>query len=594
MRRILWATEAQKVYAKRLYDNYAYMYNETNPEGRAKLGNQFYNEASGLLQFIENNRDLNESDFGAGEVASKVRAYTSIFQLGGSIATGALNFIGSLTNSIPFLATYNPQTALGGGFGFGASFAAFQRALSNVGLIEAMKNSRLNTAEFYEEMATSPQLLKQYGLEAHEAKFIAREIREGTMIPAQTNALVETARGRVQSGALQKGIDGFMWTFNATEQASRRGVGLAAYRLEYARRKAAGSSDRDAAEFARAFAVETLKISLGEYSVLNRPAAWRSGIQSFLYMYKVFPTTSIQLLKALPRSGRLYMLAAMWMLAGVSGFPFAEDLEDLIDTIAQKLGFRSGSIRYEIAQLIDSIAPGASQVLLNGGANMVLPADLAGRVSLGDYVPGTGVLLAGANVGREVAEIAGPAASMVLGVGDSIATGIKAAATEKVTFEDWLRENPVTAARLLGDSLAYINSGAVVDRRGYVVSDDASASTILTRLLGFYPAGAAEEYGVIRISKRITDYQKEVSAGFRQAWIKAMIRGDMDQARAIVESVNDWNSGAAGTALEIRNFERNARKALQEARRPAGERLLRSAPRAAQQDLEQAAELLGY
>jgi hypothetical protein len=588
------ATEAQRTYAKRKYDEYAYMYNETNPAGRAARGKQFYNEASGLLQFIENNRDLNESDFGAGEVASRVRAYTSIFQLGGSIATGALNFIGAITNSVPFLATYNPQTAFGGGFGFGPSFAALQRALSNVGLIESMKNSDLNTAKFYEDMASNPQLLTQYGLKAHEAEFIAREIREGTMIPAQTNALVETARGRVQSGAVQKAIDGFMWTFNATEQASRRGVGLAAYRLEYDRRISAGASEKVAIEAARKFAVEALKLSLGEYSVLNRPPAWRSGIQSFLYMYKVFPTTSIQLLKALPRSGQLYMLTAMWVLAGVSGFPFAEDLEDLIDTIAQKLGFRAGSIRYEAAKIIDSIAPGMSQIVLNGAANWILPADLAGRVSMGDFVPGTGVLLAGSNVGREITEIAGPAASMILGTADSIATGIKAAATEKVTFEDWLRENPITAARILGDSLAYVNSGAVVDRRGYVVDQDASASVILTRLLGFYPAGAAEEYGVVRISKRIADYQKEVSAGFRQAWVKSMIRGDTEQARAIVESVGDWNDGAAGTALEIRNFEKNARKALREAQRPAGERLLRAAPKAAKDDLEAAAALLGY
>jgi hypothetical protein len=588
------ATEPQRNYAKREYDTYAYMYNETNPQGKAKRGNQFYNEASGLLQFMENNRDLNESDFGAGEIASRVRAYTSVMQLGGSIATGALNFVGAITNSIPFLATYNPNTALGGGFGFGPAFAAFQRALSNVGLRRAMTNSRLNTAEYYEEMANDPALLAEYGLEAHEAKFIAREIREGTMIPAQTNALTETARGRSKSGLVQKGMDGFMWTFNATEQASRRAVGLAAYRLEYERRKTSGASEKDAIEAARQFAVEALRISLGEYSVINRPPAWRSGIQSFLYMYKVFPTTSIQLLKALPRSGQLYMLAAMWVLAGVSGFPFAEDLEDIIDTIAQKLGFRVGSIRYEAAKLIDSIAPGASQIILNGGANAILPADLAGRVSLGDFIPGTGILLAGSNVGRELAEIGGPALSMATDTIDSVATGIKAAATEKVTFEDWLRENPVTLGRMFGDALAYVNSGAVVDRRGYVVSPDMDASVILTRLLGFYPAGAAEEYGVIRVSKRIVDYQKEVSAGFRRAWIKAMIRGDMEQAQAIVDSVNDWNEGAEGTALEINNFQRNARKALQEARRPAGERLLRSAPKSAKEDVDLAATLLGY
>jgi hypothetical protein len=333
---------------------------------------------------------------------------------------------------------------------------------------------------------------------------------------------------------------------------------------------------------------------MGEYSVLNRPPAWRTGIQSFLYMYKVFPTTSIQLFRALPRKGQVYMLASMMILAGISGFPFAEDLEDIIDTIAQKLGFKMGSIRYEIAQAVDSVAPGMSKAVLGGAANWILPADLAGRVSLGDFVPGTGVLLAGADIGREIGEVAGPAWSMLYGVFNSTAMGIKAATSEKVTFEDWLRDNPITAGRILGDSLAYINSGAVVDRRGYVVSDDLSAAVILTRLAGFYPQAAAEQYEIIKISTRMTDYQKEVSAGFRQAWIKAMVRNDPEQARAIVEAVNDWNDGAGGTAMEIKNFEANARKALREAVRPASERLLKSAPKAAREDIDQVTELLGY
>jgi hypothetical protein len=588
------ASSEARLYAKREYDNYAYMYNETNPAGKASRGNQFFNEASRLLQFIDNNRDLSESDYGSGEIASRVRAYTSVLQLGLSLATGALNYVGAITNSIPFLATYNPKTSFGGGFGLGKSVAAFQLALSNVGLRQAIMNPKLNTSEFYDEIATNPQLLAKYGLTPTEAKFIAREIREGTMIPAQTNALIETARGRSSSALFQKSIDGFMWTFNATEQASRRAVGLAAFRLEYARRKAAGTSEQKSVEFAREFAVETLKNSLGEYSVLNRPPAWRSGIQSFLYMYKVFPTMTIQLMKSLPRRGQLYMITSLWLLSGLAGFPFAEDLEDILDTIMQKLGFKAGSVRYEVAKVIDSVVPGMSPIVLGGAANWVLPGDLAGRVSLGDFIPGTGVFLAGSNVGREITDIGGPALSMLIGTADSVATGIKAATTEKVTFEDWLRDNPVTLARMVGDSLAYANSGAIVDRKGYVVGEDASAGIILTRLLGFYPAKAADEYGVIRISKRIVDYQKEVSAGFRQAWIKAMIQKDTEQARAIVESVRQWNDGATGTALEIRNFEENARRALREASRPSGERFLRTAPTAAKDDVEQVARILGY
>jgi len=288
------------------------------------------------------------------------------------------------------------------------------------------------------------------------------------------------------------------------------------------------------------------------------------------------------------------MLASLLLLAGISGMPFAEDLEDIIDTIAQKLGFKSGSIRFELAKAIDAIVPGASTLFISGASSYLLPADVAGRVSLGNFIPGTGILLAGSNTGREAAEIAGPAFSMITGTFTSGLTAVRAATSELVTLEDWLRENPLTLARLFGDSLAYAQSGAVVDRRGYVVSAEGSTAAIITRLLGFYPASAANEYSIIRISKRITDYQKEVTAGFRQGWIKANIEGDPERARAIEEAVREWNSSAAGTGLEINNFVQNSRRALREAQRPAKERLLRAAPKASKQDLEQVAQLLGY
>jgi hypothetical protein len=99
-------------------------------------------------------------------------------------------------------------------------------------------------------------------------------------------------------------------------------------------------SEADAAAAAQQFAVQALQFTMGEYSVLNRPPAWRSGIQSFLYMYKVFPTTSVQMFMNLSRGGKVGMIAGLWLLSGLAGLPFAEDLEDLADTLAQK-GFRS-------------------------------------------------------------------------------------------------------------------------------------------------------------------------------------------------------------------------------------------------------------
>jgi hypothetical protein len=554
----------------------------------------YYNEASSVLQFLDNNKNVDESDFGSGKVASNIRAYTSLMQLGGSIATGALNYIGTITNGLPYLITYNPKTAFGGGFGLGRTVSEFQRALSQVGLIRSLGERGLNTAEFFDKMAKDAKLLKQYGLTAGEAQFMAREIREGEMIPALSNALVGSARGRVTLGAGQKAMDGYMWTFNVTEQASRRALGLSAYRMQYERSRGARMTEADSAAAAREFAVSTLRFTVGDYSVTNRPPVWQSGIQSFIYMYKVFPTTSIQLLSRLPRSGQMYMLGALWMLGGLTAMPFAEDIEDIIDSISQALGLKAPSVRAELARTIDAIAPGASPFMLRGFANAYFPGNIADRVSLSNFIPGTGVLLAGADVGRELTEIAGPAASMLTGVASAIPLTLRAAFTDRVTFVDAMRESPVTMARAFGDTLAFGQAGAVVDKRGYVVTPDMSAATLVTRMLGFYPAAAAEQYGIIRVSRRIGDYHKDVVAGYRSAWIKATLAGDTEQAQNIVDSVADWNEGARGTALEIRRFLPTSRQALREARRPASERMLRSASRSARSDLEELAQLLGY
>jgi hypothetical protein len=451
----------------------------------------------------------------------------------------------------------------------------------------------MNTAEFYEKVAADPALQKRYNLEAHEAAFIAREILDGAMIPAQSNALVGTARGRTTKGFQQKFLDGWMWTFNVTEQASRRSLGLTAYRLEFARKQAAGMSRADAASAAREFAVQTLQYTMGEYSVLNRPPAWRSGIQSFIYMYKVFPTTSVQLFANMSRGGKVGMLAALWMLTGLSGLPFAEDLEDLIDTLAQKLkvaGWQGA--RYETAQFLDEIFPGMSPFLLKGIVNNYLPADIAGRTSLGDLLPGTDILLAGADVSRGLSEIAGPAPAMLLGTAQFAVDALAIPFSTTTTIESVAREAPVTMVRALADTFAYTQTGAVVDRRGYTVTDDMNTGTLLARALGFYPSAAANQYEMIRSAKRMTDYQREVVTGYRTAWVSAMMRGDREFARQIEQSVEDWNDSAKGTALEIRGFTKNSRRALEEARRPATARTLRSAPNAAEKDLQRMIDLM--
>jgi len=580
------ASQDAKRYALQQLTQAQYQFRMTNPEGRAERSMAYYNQAASTLDYLEGSKYVDETDFGAGPVASRVRAYTSVWQLGGSLAQGVLNLLSPYTNWMPYMASFNAKNGFGGGFGIGKVQSAYHSAFRQVGAPGILRMT-MNQAEFYDNVAKDPALQKKHGLTVDEAKVIANEIRQGKLIPAQSNALIATARGQTTNKFLRGFIDKYMAPFNLSEQAGRRAAFLAAYRLKRDQMLGAGKSQKDAQQEASDFAVKSLDLTLGDYSVLNRPPAFRAGITSFLYMYKTYPTTTIQLLANLSRPAQLSMLAGLWFLSGAAGLPFAEDLEDLIDTISQKLGFRQGSIRGEIIKHIEATFPGMSAIFLKGLVNefLPIPADIASRTSMGNIIPGTGAFLAGADVARELGDILGPAAGFISGTAEMARNLVVFPFSSRVSLEDVARESPITLLRLMGDSYAYLQSGAVVDRRGYVVSKDMDMGTIITRLAGFYPSQAANQYDVIRIANRTTDYQKEAVASFRHAWIKATLRGDTQAASEIMNDVREWNNATRGTPLEIRNFSTGNTRALREAQRPAGERALRAAPRAAQEDI---------
>tara|TARA_R110000803_G_scaffold15031_8_gene41770 strand:- start:250 stop:1077 length:828 start_codon:yes stop_codon:yes gene_type:complete len=265
----------------------------------------------------------------------------------------------------------------------------------------------------------------------------------------------------------------------------------------------------------------------------------------------------------------------------MSGIPFAEDLEDLADTIWQRLGGKGGSIRFEAAKYLEDLYPGSSKVLLDGVLGEIMPIDVGGRVSLGNVVPGTGMLLAGSDKYREIKDIFGPSYGFLEQAGEMAYLAASAPFSSTVSASDVLRKAPATTVRNVGDVFAYLKNGTVVDKRGYTVAEDMSPWLILGRLAGFYPKDAADQYGAIKYAKRVTDYQRSVTTEFKQAWLK----GSRNQRRAIELAVRDWNKTARGTPMEIRNFRKNVRTAEKEARKTASQRTLRSSPIASRKDL---------
>jgi len=220
-------------------------------------------------------------------------------------------------------------------------------------------------------------------------------------------------------------------------------------------------------------------------------------------------------------------------------------------------------------------------------------------VSLSNIIPGTGITLAGADVGRDLIEIAGPVASFLqgavaMGANTVRYVGGKTGVLDDTTsFNKIARESPIAMLRAVGDMMAYNNAGAIVSQKGFVVSEDLHLGTMLTRALGFYPASAVAENDVVRLSKRIGDYQKDVAATYRGLYITAKIGKDDERAAEVMQMVRDWNEAATGSGLEIRNFQQSANRALREARRTATERFLRTQPRAMRPETERTLEMYG-
>ena len=602
------ANDAQRARAQREYDQYAYMYrymkgsagdNTVTINGKEVptlgRGEDYREEAKQVLRWYSEAGNITDSteDLLSGETGSTLKMATVLMQLGGSVATAAINLVSLVSHSLPYLSYYNSKNGVGGGYGEAKASNALWAAARD------LKNAKFSDAEFLEGLLQDGNY-GDYGLTEDETQFLFKQTEEGTLQAAQFNSLVGTARGKVFSNRAQAAIKLWMSMFSYTEQMNRRTTALAAYRLEKERLRAEGITDEarinlEAAEAAR-IAVNT---SQGEYAMFNRPEMARGNVLQYVFMYKQFVIMTVQLLRAMPIKGQLMMLGFLLLASGLKGLPFAEDIMDLIDTIAQKLGLKMASVEKELSEWIDSVAPGLTPVAMKGVLDQMSGATISSRLGMGDLLPLTGVFRAGASPTRELENFAGPVYSGISGL-VGMAAGITKYGAEVVGLRDdttsingLLRDSPIAFLRAVGDGTAYLTDGRITNARGQVVSEDAGTHVALARFLGFYPAIASQQNDIVRLSKYVSEYSKAIKADYTAAYVKARLSGDRERMQQILEYVREWNRDAEGTGLEISNFQRSADRSAREAERPTAMRFLKSAPKNVRPETLELLEIYG-
>lgn len=302
------------------------------------------------------------------------------------------------------------------------------------------------------------------------------------------------------------------------------------------------------------FAKRTVTESQGLYNRGNQANWARNPIGATVLTFKQFSVHYLEWMGRMYRSGPegkravLYALAILIAVAGTDGLPFADDIDDLIDTIGQALGLDVNSKKARRDFVANTLGLGdvAADVAARGlSAVPGVPMDVSLRMSIGNLVPGTGMLLrSNTDRSRDVLEIAGAAGGLVAQYVD---------AGEKALKGDLggaaLAATPV-AIQNVGKAVGMWTTGEARDKLDRRIME-ADFTDGLMRFLGFNPQNIARESEKLGMLRRSEQLAKNVEGEIASAWARALADKDQDGVREAKQRLAEWNEANPEQRIKI-------------------------------------------
>ena len=465
-------------------------------------------EAIGLIQSIQNPQGG----------AAWARGLMFVNFIGGSVASALVNVTQPLTMTLPWLSQWGGMTKAG-------------KRLMEAGKIASTGK----------------------GMDAELAAALKRAEDDGIVSPQEIHYLQSQAMGKMGGRPiLQRAA--FIWAapFTMAEQFNRRTSFIAAYLT--AKQEGMGEA---AFDFAQRAVVETQ----GLYNPGNQANWARNPVGAAVLTFKQFSVHYLEWMRRMwsagtpgsaeRKAGRkavLYAMAILILAAGTEGLPFADDLDDLIDTIGQALGYDTNSKRFRRNLVANTLGMGdqAADVFGRGFSALAgVPFDVSLRMSMGNLVPGTGMLLrSNVDKSREVLELAGPAGGLIdqyTKAGQKALQGDAAGAA--------LQAMPV-AIQNVGKAVGMWTTGEARDSKDRRIMD-ADTMDGLMRFLGFNPQSIARESDKMGMLRRSEQLAKNVEGEIAADWARAQADGDREGVQEAKQRLRDWNEKNPSAKIEI-------------------------------------------
>ena len=377
-----------------------------------------------------------------------------------------------------------------------------------------------------------------------------RMTKEGHLDPQNVWLLQGLERGKagVASGALGMVGQAAGYISEATETINRRATMYAA--LEIAHKLGAAKLKAKGFDSAYDFAVTTIQQTQGVYNKGNRSGLARSTgpaskFGAVIMMYKQF---SINLIEQQIRMGQQKQAKALatawvyqWLLAGAAGLIAADDLKDIIETIAFKFGYALNTDRKMQEFFIDTFGKEQGndfyQMFNYGVLSSVSPIDFHGRSSAGNIIPATG-LLHPSKAGDQKTE-----ATEALGVGANWIGSMFDAG--KLMMNGQFRDAMVTAApRYVRDSVqAYeiATTGSMRDKNGRKVMDMTQGDAV-AKALQFNPKSNAQRGREAMSNWQDKKLIENVKGDFTVKLAEAMASKDQAAQDKVMADIDKWNA----------------------------------------------------
>ncbi|WP_458763676.1 PLxRFG domain-containing protein [Cupriavidus basilensis] len=492
----------------------------------------------------------------ANDAGSGASSLMFAYFLGGSVASAVVNLTQPFMMTAPYLSQWGAARTTAA-MAKAMPYALGKKQIADPDLRAALKRGS------QEGIVEAQEIFHLYSQGAQTVSAsIASRLAKIPKVGKGLQSSTESARAR---------LEGFftLWgsMFAAAESFNRKLTFVAAWDV------AKATKQPDPYDFA----VRAVNETQGIFNKVNRPNWARGTTGRLLMTFKQYSIMYLELTRRMWRAGPagkravLMMMAVLFLAGGEEGLPFAQDINDLVDTIGQSLGYDTNLLRDKRKWAHKILGQTGGDFALYGVSSM-MPLDFAGRLGMGNLVPGTGLLkpAESADRTREVTDVIGPAGALVSSAMDA--------------YDAWSAKQPGRAVMALmpkainnaAAGLEMAMTDKAVDYKGRKVTDVGLGDAII-KGVGFTPTKVSEDTRRRMPARQDISLVKKVQADIVDLWTRGLAEGDKDMQERAAAWFRDWNEKNPDSPIQITNKQLLGK--VRQMATPSADRMLKAAPK---------------